>query len=254
MIFRKSSIIGFFVCALTTFSCATEQTADDGTGAVIIDLSADTGFKTRSVNESAYSNVNNYKVRILNSSNELQNEYSYSDIPASIKLKNGSYRLLAFYGEDKVASRDAFYVEGSTDFNVEGSSQTLSVTCSPVCGKAVVKFDSSMSTYFSDYSVEYETKALKASGASALWAKGDTEPWYMKLDASGETVKAVISVTRKSDGKTSTVERSYRLNRNASWTLNISPKNENGNLGLTITIDESTNDQTVDIVVPSDWI
>ena len=46
--------------------------------------------------------------------------------------------------------------------------------------------DSQLSEYFSDYSVVYETAALKAAGSTAVWAKGDTEPWYLKVDPKGK--------------------------------------------------------------------
>ena len=38
------------------------------------------------------------------------------------------------------------------------------------------------------------------------------------------------------------------------WTLNISPNQNDGSLGIVIEVDETTNDQEIDIVVPSDWI
>ena len=41
---------------------------------------------------------------------------------------------------------------------------------------------------------------------------------------------------------------------NQSWTMNIAPHDDNGFLGITITIDESTEDVIHDIKVPSDWI
>lgn len=246
--------IGCLIClGATAASCSSNQ-SPEGTGSVSLDLISQTEFSTRSVNESDYKDVNGYTVQILNSSNVIKAEYVYRDLPVSFKLDNGSYKLKAFYGQDSDASRDKFYVEGITDFNVAGDSQNLTVNCAPVCGKTVVKFDSTMGDYFSDYSVEFETAALTAAGKVALWAKADTEPWYLKLNESGETVKATINVTRKSDSKSSTVEKTYSLKRNNSWTLSIAPKDNNGSLGISITIDESTNDQTVDIVVPSDWV
>lgn len=250
----RFGIILLALCPMVLFSCADTSRTDEESGTVRIALAADAGFATRSVDEGSYTNVDNYRVQVLDSSNEVQCDYLFSDIPTSIRLQNGSYRLVASYGEDSAASRNGFRVEGATDFNVEGTDQTISVSCSPLCGKVAVKFDPSMQTYFSDYSVEYETKALKTAGTFALWAKGDSDPWYLKLDESGERVKATIKVTRKSDSKATSLERTYDLERNKAWTLNIAPKNEDGGLGLSITVDESTDDKTVDIVVPADWI
>lgn len=117
-----------------------------------------------------------------------------------------------------------------------------------------MKFASNMSEYFSDYSVVYETAVLKAAGSTAVWAKDDTEPWYLKVDPKGETVTASIQVTRLSDNKTATVEKTYTLAPGKSWTLSIAPQDNNGNIGIEITIDESTDDEVIDIEVPSEWL
>ena len=55
---------------------------------------------------------------------------------------------------------------------------------------------------------------------------------------------------------TGTVVRTYKLYPNKSWTLNITPNyhQTSGELGIEITIDESTNDKEQDIVIPTEWI
>lgn len=111
-----------------------------------------------------------------------------------------------------------------------------------------------MATYFSNYSVIYETEALKATGSTAIWQKDDTDPWYLKVNEKGESVTATISFTRLSDGKSASVEKTYTLAPGKSWTLNIAPQDNNGSLGITVTIDESTDDEEIDIEVPSEWI
>ena len=75
------------------------------------------------------------------------------------------------------------------------------------------------------------------------------------LKPEGEMVKATIHLTRKDDGTSSQVVKSYSgMKPNQSWTMNIAPHDDNGSLGITITIDESTEDVIHDIEVPSDWI
>ena len=114
--------------------------------------------------------------------------------------------------------------------------------------------DSQLSEYFSDYSVVYETAALKAAGSTAVWAKGDTEPWYLKVDPKGETVTATIQFTRLSDNKPDSEVRTYTLAPSKSWTLSIAPQDNNGSIDIDITIDESTDDEEIDIEVPSEWL
>ena len=112
-----------------------------------------------------------------------------------------------------------------------------------------------MANYFTAYSITYETETLSAAGATVNWTQTNTDPWYVKLKAEGEEVKATIHLTRKDDGTSSQVVKSYSgMKPNQSWTMNIAPHDDNGSLGITITIDESTEDIIHDIEVPSDWI
>ena len=230
-----------------------EPALSEGTGTLTLGITTSTAF-TKAVDESRYEDLNLYTVQIINASGTTEKDFLYGERPERIELKNGAYTLKAFYGTDENASRDGFYVEGIQTFNVEGKEVEVEVTCKPTCGKVTAKFAEDMATYFSDYSVSYETEALAATQTPVQWNKSDSEPWYLKLNPNGETVKATIQVTRISDNKTATVERTYYMEPEKSWTLNIAPSNDSGNLGITITVDENTNDETIDITVPSDWI
>ena len=213
------------LCLMGT-SCSSPQDPEcnDGTGNIRLGVTTNAAF-TRAVNESAYADVSNYTV------------------------------LKAFYGTESNASRDGFYVAGEKSFIVEGEEvQNITVECNPTCGKVKVNFATNMSEYFSAYSVVYETAALTEVGGSAIWQKDDTEPWYLKVNAQGETVKATIHVTRVSDSKSATVEKTYTLAPGKSWTLSIAPQDNNGGLGITVTVDEATDDEEIDIEVPSEWL
>lgn len=238
-------------------SCASqndEPALSEGTGTITLGVTTSTAF-TKAVDESSYSNVDNYSVQILNDAGTPVKEFLYSEREEKITLNNGSYTLKAFYGTESNASRESFYVVGNTSFQVNGEPvQAVAVTCQPTCGKVKATFASNMDEYFSDYSIVYETAALKAAGSTAVWAKGDKDPWYLKVDNAGETVTATIQCTRLSDNKTATVERTYTLAPNKSWTLNIAPSDDNGSLGIEITVDETTDDETIDIEVPADWV
>ena len=130
---------------------------------------------------------------------------------------------------------------------------TATINCKPTCGKFVVNFDATMATYFSDYFVTYKTEALGSS--SVVWGKADVDPWYLKLNENGETVKAVISVTRKSDSKSTTVEKELAMTPNQAWTLNVSATytEQQGSLGLTIVIDDGVTTQEIPVEIPSEW-
>lgn len=254
-----------FVSMLLFASCskddATNVAEPNGSGTISLSVAADAGFKSsRAVNESEYTKTDNYTVKILQGEEELAS-FLYKDKAASYKLDNGNYTLKAFYGEELPASRDKFYVVGTKEFTVSGNDVAVNVDCEPTCGKLIVNFDSKMADFFSDYYVTYETKALTVASQTCKWAKDDKEPWYVKLDAAGEAVKATVHYTVKDSDKERTQVLTYKTNDggdkmlpNKSWTLNISPKDNNGSLSITITIDENTNDKPIEIVVPTDWL
>ena len=142
------------------------------------------------------------------------------------------------------------------------------MVCTPTCGKVSVVFDSNMPTFFSDYSVVFDQIKVLGDGGNVSWAKDQVDPWYIELDEAGETIRfTVITATKddyetdyNGDGvKTETDMKSgtFKLERNKAYKLHVSPKytaTGNGQLGISITIDERTNDIEIPIEVPITWI
>ena len=248
---------------LTSCVMEEETLTKSGEATVRIELNADAAFGpgTKAVNESDYTNKNNYTVQILKDGEVYKNHsYNYANRPDFITLPIASYKLKAFYGTDTLYSRTGFYVEGTKTFSVTGEEgvMNVSVDCEPVAGKLIAQFDSLMTTYFSDYKVVYTTSSI--TGEQVTWAKEDTDPWYIKVPKGGEMATAKIILTPKAefDSKQTKkeVNKVYTLAPNKAWTLQIAPNYTatNGKLGISITIDETTNDHEIDIVVPSDWL
>ncbi len=240
-------------------SCASnhegvEEVADAGYGVLSVNIDADAAFGVaRAADEAYYKNTDNYTVRIVKEGKVLQ-EFRYADKADAYQLVNGNYELVAFCGTETAASRTGFYVTGTTAFSINGDQQSVDVACTPTCGKVMAAFGEKMADYFTDYSVTYTTAALQEKGETAVFAKNDTDPWYLLLPAAGEEVKATVSYTQASTNRTYKVEQSYVLKPNQSWTLRLEPSVNTGKLVLTITVDESTNDKPIDIEVPFDWI
>ncbi|WP_300725164.1 DUF4493 domain-containing protein [uncultured Bacteroides sp.] len=241
-----------------TASCSSDSSdLGKGTGIVSFELKADPTFvASRAVDESYYSDVKNYTVVITKDGKEFRT-YDYPAMPSSMDLEVGSYHVQAYCGEDVAASTKGMYVVGDTDFTLTAESPeatTVTVNCAPVCAKVKVNFAAEMAEYFSDYSVKMETSALTTEGSTFIWTKDAADPVYLKVGQS-EDVKMTISLTKKSDSTQSTVEKTYTLSPKDAFTLNINPvvQDVTGNLGISITVDESTNDKPIDIIVPSDW-
>ena len=250
-----AKILLCFFSGVTLFSCSSDEAElqfSEGTGYVSLDLNTNTGFQSRAVNESDYKNLSNYTVQILKDGKVLDGmQWDYDDMPKDmIELSNGAYELKAFYGDANfTASRNKMYVEGKSTFNINSDQVTASVTCKPVCGKVTVNFDSEMAKYFNDYSITFKTKALGDMNIS--WAKDDTDPIYMKVENNEQISAKYLLVDKK--GYT-TIDKTYSLSPQKHLIIKVVPTVSSGNLGITIVVDESTNDQNVDIVIPSDWI
>lgn len=240
-------------------SCSSENDAQpSGEGTISLNVTAETGFQSRALDESDYQNLNNYTVQLIKKSAVL-NTWNYADLPSSIKVDAGDYQVKAFYGEDQAVSRESMYVEGVTDVTVtpstgeEAATQTVSVTCKPVCAKVSVKFADSMSEYFSDYYVTFKTTAL--GDETFVWSKTDTDPAYLKVEEN-ESVSVTISTTKISDSSQSTTDKTYTMSPQTGLTINVSPKapDAEGNISISVEIDTSTVDHEQDIEVPNDWI
>ena len=258
-------------------SCSSEKdfdltpVKDKAQGSLILNLQAEAGFEsqTRALTEANYRNTANYNVKIINSNDNAIVDCKASELstylPKTVNI--GTYTILATYGTEHAASRNEFFMTGSTTVRVKANEENpVNVTCSPTCGKVSVQFASDMATYYSDYKVSFS--GTKALGTNTFdWTKTDTEPWYIKLNEGGETVNYTINLTAKEDymhkGEdgnslaTGVATGSFKLDRNKAHKLSIKPNytpTTEGGMSLTITIDESTNDHEITWDVPVTWI
>ena len=215
---------------------------------------------TRAVVESAYSNTDNYTVVVTDKDGIEKLRCSGAEVPTKmpITMTQGNYKVKAYYGNEHDASRDDFFVYGEVIGNVKAEQkEEVEVVCTPTCGRIAVNFDSSLKNYFSDYKVEFT--GTEALGSKKIeWLKEDTAPWYVKLKEGGEELTYIITATTKEEFQPVEVQtKTFKLKRNEGYKLNISANyipSEVGNGKIIITIDESTNDKSVDIEVPLEWI
>lgn len=274
---KKTMLCLMMGATVLTTSCLSEdqdfgpvQEQGSEKGQLALTLSADANFnqKTRALNEADYRNTDNYTVQLLQN-DEVLLEFKGSEIAENLpkELNPGDYTVKAFYGEEQNYSRDKFYVVGSKDFNIsKGSKSTVSVACLPTCGKLSVVFDAEMATYYDLYNVQY-SGATAFSGNNLAWSKNDTEPWYVKLNADGETLTYTINLTAKEEyahcdaegnkQTSGTVTGTFTLKRNQAHRLTVKPNyipTEEGGLSISIEIDDSVNEIGKTIEVPVEWI
>ena len=250
--------LGGLICALCGWmltACSSEEDSlqiPEGKGYVKLNLTTDAGFQTKAaLDESTYQNKDNYTVQILDDEGSIVKNWKYTEIPEDlIELANGSYVLKAFCGEDKNASTTSMYVEGTSDFDIDGDEKEVSVTCAPVCARVTIVGEG-MDELFSDWSAMIGTKAQ--DGSFYKYSK-DGDPVYLKVEKD-EAISVNFTLTQKSNSKITTINKTYTVNPNEALKITLKPAtSENGNLGISIKIDGSTNDYKIDIAIPSNWI
>ena len=282
---RKKSIFLCLAMSLTAvfMSCTAERSIDEQlpkdesstNGKIVLDLSADARFieQTRAVNEDDYRNTANYTVQLWNNDDptKLLVDCKYSELNDNMpgSFKPGKYTAKAFYGKDVNCSRNEFYVEGiNENINVAAGNPTkVTLPCTPTAGKLSVTFSSDMATYYNNYEVVF-SQAAALAGSSITWSATDTEPYYVKLNAEGETLRYTINLTAKDDyaytdaeGNKKTngsVTKEFTLQRNRAYHLTIKPDytpTGEGGLSIIIEFDEDTNDPIdIPVQVPIDWL
>lgn len=243
-------------------------------GYVNIDLKSSSVFKeinpaSRSVVESNYENTNNYLVEVKDKDGKSVVNCKYSELSSKLPLKLpiGVCTVNASYGNEQAASRDVFYMYGTSSFNVESEgSTTVNVDCFPTCGKVAVVYDPSMADYFESYVTEF-SGTEKLGTSKFAWNQNDVEPYYVAIkNGAAETVHYTITLVSKdefayTDGeakkKSAVVNGSFPLNRQDFYTLrvkvNYTPAAQ-GSFDLTIEIDDSTDEKEYHWTVPVEWI
>lgn len=258
-----SWLVAGVVCCSCDKGTELEPQNEEKQGVLLLTLGTKADFTTRAVVENDYVNTDNYTVVVTDKDGVEKMNCSGSEVSSKMPLimSVGSYTVKAYYGKEHPASRDEFYVFGETHGTIKADQQeAVEVVCAPTCGRIMVNFDKQLSTYYSNYMVTFKgTKAL--GGESIEWKKNDAEPWYVLLDEGGETISFTINTTPKEEfinnpqqGNTKT--GTFKLERNKAYKMNITANYTPtifGEVEISITIDDNTNDIPVDIEVPIEW-
>ena len=234
----------------------------EGKGAVKLSITANAGFDTmtKAITEADYTNKANYTVQILDGNNRVVEgcEWTGDALPGEdelIELDNGNYTLLAFTGEDYKglgATTEGMYVEGKQTFNINGKPISVSAVCTPQCARMTVAFDAKMADYFNNYYVVFTGTTALGEG-NYIWEKDFKDPVYMAITGT-ETIVATINLVDKNNKVGTPIEKKYTMTAAQAQKINIVPVVSGGSVGISIEIDDSTNDIPVDIEIPSEWL
>ena len=247
---------GCLLCAgAFVASCSSdEDVLASGEGTIAFDVQADTGFRSRALDEADYKELDNYTVQLLGNSG-VEQEWSYAELPSKVTVPAGTYQVKAFYGEDVPASTETMYVEGlSGDVTVDGTeaeATSVKVVCRPVCAKVTVKFADTMSQYF--FRLVCDIQDCGFGKRELCMVEGCCRSGLSESAAGRESDGCHFLYER---GKPAEIAKEYVMSPSDGMTINVSPKVEQseGSLNVSISIDTTTNDIEQDIEGPSDWV
>lgn len=258
-----------FSLVLLTFlgSCSNEEGKESvtGQGSIMVDLSADLSY-SRSVDESAYRDVNNYKVSLYKGEEPVYTDKLYGDLELEQKVDfEVPYTLTAYYGEDVAAGYDKLYVKGSQVFTVsQGDRKTVSIVCKPANARITLVYkgnddNDAFEDYFQDCTVTVKTDYMDE--AWTMNKSNEGQQLYLKTGDEGVKATLSFSLTDK-NGELVSVDgfdtsKEIDLKPCYSYTLTIKPDKTDiagGKLGLTITVDDGVTEEDVNVNIPGDYI
>jgi hypothetical protein len=258
---HRKLIMGACALMVLTGACSSGSTDNEPTGRGVLTLSLlpNTSY-TRAVNEATYTNVNNYTIDLYKG-NTLVWTKSYADVALKQEVDAGSYRLVAHCGQNVNAGFDALYVEGSTQFDIAtGRTKVVDVACVPANAKIVIQTSDDFSRYFTDYQVaissDYLTQPFTYSQSDVTAGHNA----YVKVAPEGSEVTVALTLTAAEgisiNGRSN--EFTYTVNPRDCMIFTLTPEvteAETGTIsGIKVTIDTSTTDENIDIVIPEDML
>jgi hypothetical protein len=248
-------------------SCSSEEGKESvtGQGRIMVDLSTDLSY-SRSVDESAYRNVNNYKVSLYKGEEPVYTDKLYGDLELEQSVDFGvPYTLTAYYGEDVAAGYDKLYVKGSQTFTVsQGDKKTVSILCKPANARITLVYkgnddNDAFEDYFQDCTVTVKTDYMDE--AWTMNKSNEGQQLYLKTGDEGTNATLSFSLIDKNGEPVSVdgfdTSKVIDLKPCYSYTLTIKPNKTDiagGKLGLTITVDDGVTDEDVTVNIPGDYI
>lgn len=249
-------------------SCSSEDGKESvsGQGSIMVDLSTNLSYSSRSIDESAYLNVNNYKVSLYKGEEPVYTDKLYGDLDVEQQVDFGvPYTLTAYYGEDVAAGYDKLYVKGSESFTVsQGDKKTISIVCKPANARITLVYkgnddSDTFEDYFQDCTVSVKTDYMDE--AWTMNKSNEGQQLYLKTGDEGVKATLSFSLIDKNGEPVSvdnfTTSKVIDLKPCYSYTLTIKPNATDiagGKVGLEITVDDGVTEEDVTVDIPGDYI
>lgn len=237
---------------LLAFSCSRREDNiyGPGMGGIRIDL-ATQAPATRAELEDGSLNADDFKVEIINSQGVIFKrwatfaEYKAQESTAVQMNAGGPYTLRATLGDSTASGWNSWFFKGEQQFTVlPQETVEVSVICKMANVKVAVVYGENIRNDYVDY-----TATVENSRGSLSFDKDCSEAGYLPVG----DLDVTLTMT-DADGKNWYFKNSSKVEANAGdfITLNLDTDAvPTQNIGLTITVDRTTNDSTVVVELPS---
>lgn len=238
---------------LLAFSCSRREDNiyGPGMGGIRIDLAAQAPA-TRAELEDGSLNADDFKVEIINSQGVIFKrwatfaEYKAQESTAVQMNAGGPYTLRATLGDSTASGWNSWFFKGEQQFTVlPQETVTVAAVCRMANIKVAVKYGENV---LSEYT-SYETTVTNRRGSLVFDMAHKDEAGYMPADP----LTVDVALTDK-NGKTWYFRNGSEISAAPGdfITLNLDTDAvPTQNIGLTITVDRTTNDSTVVVELPS---
>lgn len=245
---KKIFAIVFLMLSLCAVSCNKETSKSKDSGKLSFSLGYDGGDYITVPTKTDF-DLNDLKVVIRKSTGEIVEEYaSYSEVPSSITMVPGQYKVEALSAESEPAAFEQPTFYGSKDFTIEaGVLTTVDVVCSIDNVKVTIALDDSFKSEITSYTIT--VRAVNYNKSLVF------NPEDIDAGRAGYFYESPIEIhiigKRVFDGSEvnfiSTIED---VRKKDHLILNLSAKATGEAGSLAISIDYTTNDRNEDVVVP----
>lgn len=244
---KKVFSMHLLLLVLLASSCSrVEETYyEPGEGGIRIDLATELPATRADVTESSL-NVDDFKVEILNSKKVIFKrwatfgEYKTQENTAFHMNAGGPYTVRATYGDSLASGWDAWFFMGEQVFEVKPQQTAeLSVTCRMANVKVAVAYGENLQADYQDYKA-----TVSNSRGRLVFEKDRAEAGYIPVGTLTVDMELTDASGKKwyfRSGEVSAAAGDY-------ITLNLDTKQApQGSLDLTLSVDYSTNDKTVEV-------
>ena len=233
------------VLLVSSCSRVEETYYEPGEGGIRIDLATELPATRADVTESSL-NVDDFKVEILNSKKVIFKrwatfgEYKTQENTAFHMNAGGPYTVRATYGDSLASGWDAWFFMGEQVFEVKPQQTAeLSVTCRMANVKVAVAYGENLQADYQDYKA-----TVSNSRGRLVFEKDRAEAGYIPVGTLTVDMELTDASGKKwyfRSGEVSAAAGDY-------ITLNLDTKQApQGSLDLTLSVDYSTNDKTVEV-------